>query len=300
MTPDNNKLYNGKELNRDFDVNLYEYGARWYDPALGRWTSIDPLAEGYYPYSPYNYVLNNPIGNTDPDGRSVDGDFFEVHNGKVYHVGSDGVDDGKSYVVRDRGAFSNARRGGLNASATASLVESGAAAELSVVLPEGASSEGQALENLYNDGVATVTEGNPGGNEQAVQFIMNAADATITLSRVESEGTKNKLPRSGPGHVQLDTPGEIQQKFGPNAASFGDAHTHQAENYASPQESAQLNSQAGDGKNARRNGTTTFSMGSLGSTIQHSRKGSSVLAPNQQVFNGNISLIKTALNNLKR
>ena len=68
VTPDNNYLYNGKELNRDFDINLYEYGARWYDPALGRWTSVDPLAEVYYSYSPYNYVLNHPTGMIDPNG----------------------------------------------------------------------------------------------------------------------------------------------------------------------------------------------------------------------------------------
>ena len=68
VTPDNQKLYNGKEFNRDWDINLYDYGARWYDPALGRWTSVDPLAEVYYSYSPYNYVLNHPTGMIDPNG----------------------------------------------------------------------------------------------------------------------------------------------------------------------------------------------------------------------------------------
>jgi len=61
--------YNGKELNED--LGLYDYGARWYDPAIARWTTIDPLASDYAPFSPYNYVLNNPINSIDPDGMRV-------------------------------------------------------------------------------------------------------------------------------------------------------------------------------------------------------------------------------------
>ena len=71
VAPDNAKLYNGKEFNRDEDINLYDYGARWYDPAIARWGQIDPLAENYYPLSPYNYVANNPLIYTDPDGREI-------------------------------------------------------------------------------------------------------------------------------------------------------------------------------------------------------------------------------------
>ena len=61
-------MYNGKELNEDYGANLYEYGARWYDPALGRWTSIDPLAETMTFTSPYSYGFNNPIAYSDPTG----------------------------------------------------------------------------------------------------------------------------------------------------------------------------------------------------------------------------------------
>ncbi|MCG8328679.1 MAG: hypothetical protein MI974_13395 [Chitinophagales bacterium] len=100
VAPDNVKLYNGKELNREGNINLYDYGARWYDPALGRWTTIDPLAENYYPYSPYNYVLNNPIRNIDPDGRSVDNTIYIDNNGKELARTEDNLPDA-IVVVQD-------------------------------------------------------------------------------------------------------------------------------------------------------------------------------------------------------
>lgn len=45
-----------------------DYGARWYDPAVARWTSVDPFSEEYAFHSPYSYVLNNPTKLVDPFG----------------------------------------------------------------------------------------------------------------------------------------------------------------------------------------------------------------------------------------
>jgi RHS repeat-associated protein len=70
--PDHKFQYNGKEKQEEFGLNWNDYGARFYDPQLGRWHSVDPMADEYTFYSPYNYTLNDPINNIDPNGMWVE------------------------------------------------------------------------------------------------------------------------------------------------------------------------------------------------------------------------------------
>ena len=86
--------YNGKEHNEELGLNWYDYGARNYMPDLGRWTTVDPLAEKFYDNSPYHMAANNPIVFMDYNGKdyiiTIDFDTGTVTvSGTLYATGGD-------------------------------------------------------------------------------------------------------------------------------------------------------------------------------------------------------------------
>ena len=75
--------FTGKELDQENGIDLEYFGARYYDPEIGRWLSVDPILnkkpdalvnKGYLNVSPYNYAFNNPVILVDPNGLSVNCD----------------------------------------------------------------------------------------------------------------------------------------------------------------------------------------------------------------------------------
>jgi RHS repeat-associated protein len=96
--------FGGKELQDDIiagnSLDWYDFSARNYDPALGRWMNIDPLAEQMRRHSPYNYAFDNPMFFKDYDGMAPTppGDYHDREGNKI---GTDGIDDKKVYLLNE-------------------------------------------------------------------------------------------------------------------------------------------------------------------------------------------------------
>jgi uncharacterized protein RhaS with RHS repeats len=85
------------------NTDWYDYGARFYDPSLGRWHTMDPLAEYHFNMNPYHYVENNPIRYIDPFG--LDREAREARRAK-----RKAKRDGKHYDIPELMVVGNKRQ----------------------------------------------------------------------------------------------------------------------------------------------------------------------------------------------
>ncbi|MDR2409741.1 MAG: hypothetical protein LBE13_16745 [Bacteroidales bacterium] len=97
--------FGGKEEETMHGLNLYDFEARQLDKVIPRFTTMDPLATGYYSVSPYALWLNNPLRVVDPDGMDV----LEINSqGKIVNRIKDETQD--DFYIVDKDADGNYRR----------------------------------------------------------------------------------------------------------------------------------------------------------------------------------------------
>ncbi|WP_148373227.1 RHS repeat domain-containing protein, partial [Bacteroides bouchesdurhonensis] len=152
--------YNGKELDQKNGLNWYDYGARHYDAAIGRWHVVDPMSEKYYSMSPYGYCAGSPVCHKDEEGKWI--------NNVVGAVIGAAVDLGiqvTANLVQGNSAFHDIKWGNVGVSAVEGFVTSGMSAGKTLVVKATASIAKNTINaidnkklNNVNDALGVVTE----------------------------------------------------------------------------------------------------------------------------------------------
>ena len=166
-------LYNGKELHSELNLDLFDYGARFYDPVLGRFHTIDRFAEKYVSLTPYQYGANSPINFIDVNGDSLwiyygkseeNMQRVEYRNGNLYnkegkkYENFDFGQDGGQYVALCLMALRKIQNGGdAGSNLIGSLQEEGFNAN--IYYGENSAENNEANWNPFQQGKVLTTEG---------------------------------------------------------------------------------------------------------------------------------------------
>ena len=217
--------YCGKYLDRKHGLDLYDYGARLYDPAAAFWTSPDPLCEKYYNISPYAFCNNNPVRFIDPTGEfpietiwDIGNVLYDVGAAVVNHIKGDhqaakanwvdlGLDAGAMLIPYVPAGTSKVLKAGVKGGkALDKATDAGKAARMTENAAKGKAFEKQVGESLGKNKASQVTIEAADGTRTKVDFVQKN-DGKVTLTEAKGSQTAPLTPNQKKAHPQIEQSG---------------------------------------------------------------------------------------------
>jgi RHS repeat-associated protein len=179
--------FGGKELDRSYGLDFYDFEARAYNPVLMRFTGFDPLASKYPGISPYAYCLNNPVKWIDMDGRDPTLPFSPWNTKKMEQIVQLGT------IAQNNGS----QAASASVSVSASAWKVGGKVELGTISAEGNVGVGNVSGKASTDKLsATITAADLSGKVSVDGTASVQANATIGKAEISTDGTNLKADAS--------------------------------------------------------------------------------------------------------